>query len=53
MDKEEKSELVDEEAAPIGGIRELLQGMKKEQKEVVGHKWQNQVKGVGQSRYQE
>ena len=37
MDKEEKSELVDEEAAPIGGIRELLQGMKKEkQKEVVG-----------------
>jgi len=54
MDKEEKGELEDEEAAPIGGIRELLQGMKKEkQKEVVGHRWQNQVKGVGQSRYQE
>lgn len=54
MDKEEKSELVDEEAAPIGGIRELLQGMKKEkQKEVVDHRWQNQVKGLGQSRYQE
>ncbi|XP_052729326.1 DNA-directed RNA polymerase 2, chloroplastic/mitochondrial-like isoform X2 [Vigna angularis] len=54
MDKEEKSELVDEEAAPIGGIRKLLQGMKKEkQNEVVDHRWQNQVKGLGQSRYQE
>ncbi|CAJ1835798.1 unnamed protein product [Sphenostylis stenocarpa] len=54
MDKEEKSELVGEEAAPMDGIRELLQGMKKEkQKEVVGHRWQNHAKGVGQSRYQE
>jgi len=54
MDKEEKSELVEGEGAPIGGIRELLQGMKKEKrKEVVGRRWQNQVKGVGQTRYQE
>ncbi|RDX72005.1 DNA-directed RNA polymerase 2, chloroplastic/mitochondrial, partial [Mucuna pruriens] len=54
MSKEEQSQLVEEEDAPIDEIRELLQGMKKEkQKEVVGYRWQNQVKGVVQSRYQE
>ncbi|TKY65013.1 DNA-directed RNA polymerase 2B [Spatholobus suberectus] len=54
MKREEQSELKEEESAPIGGIRELLQGMKMEkQKEVVGYRWQNQVKGVAQSRYQE
>ncbi|KAL2959230.1 hypothetical protein AAZX31_18G256700 [Glycine max] len=54
MNEEEKNELVEEEAAPVDGIQELLQGMKKEkQKKVVGYRWKNQGKGVGQSRYQE
>ena len=54
MHKEERNELVEEQAAPGDGIRGLFQGMKKEkQKKVVGYRWKNQGKGVGQSRYQE
>lgn len=56
MKKEEEGQLVEEEAAQVDRIREqLLQGMEKEkQKEVVGYRWQNQVKGtVGQWKYQE
>ncbi|KAK7394346.1 hypothetical protein VNO78_14869 [Psophocarpus tetragonolobus] len=51
----QESQLVEEEEEEVGpadGIPELLQGR---QKEVLGCRWQNQVKGkgVGQSRYQE